>query len=352
MDINTWLTNIQPTIIDILTFIAGLAVLIFVHELGHFLAARIFNVDVEEFGIGFPPRAAKLGEWKGTVFSLNWIPLGGFVRPKGENDPDVPGGLAAANPWVRLAVLSAGALMNILVGVLLGIMFVYSMGEPIEDQVLIRDVAAGSPAQMAGLLPGDLVLQVNDHAITNVGDLQKTISGLLGQEVALRLQRGQEQVTIRVTPRPNPPEGQGALGVLLSNPTRPIAVGKAVTVGSELAFANIRGILQMPARLMRGEISQEEGRVVGYKGMFDIYQRVNTPLWFFMAISISLGIMNLLPIPALDGGRILLTLPEILFRRRVPANAENLIHTVGFVLLILLLIYVNLQDFLNPLELP
>ena len=104
--------------------------------------------------------------------------------------------------------------------------------------------------------------------------------------------------------------------------------------------------------MAQGEISPEEGRLVGYKGMYDIYREVQNPLWFFTIISVSLGIMNLLPIPALDGGRITLILPEILFRRRVPAKFENALHLIGFAVLILLLLYVNLQDFINPIVLP
>jgi regulator of sigma E protease len=122
---------------QLLPFIAGLAALIIVHELGHFLAARLFKVEVEEFGIGFPPRIVKLFEAGGTVFSLNWIPLGGFVRPKGENDPDVPGGLAAASPWVRLAVLFSGPAMNLLAGVILASLLFYNLGEPMVDKVTV-----------------------------------------------------------------------------------------------------------------------------------------------------------------------------------------------------------------------
>jgi len=108
----------------------------------------------------------------------------------------------------------------------------------------------------------------------------------------------------------------------------------------------------LPVRLMSGEAAPEEGRLVGYKGMYDIYRQVQNPLWFFTIISISLGVMNLLPLPALDGGRILMLLPEIILRKRVPAKFENALHFIGFTLLILLLIYINLQDFLNPLPMP
>ena len=120
-----------------------------VHELGHFFAARFFKVEVEEFGIGFPPRLATLFTSKGTRFTLNWIPLGGFVRPKGENDPSVPGGLAAANPWVRLGVLFAGPMMNILLGVILSVIVVYNLGEP--DKVKIAEISPNSPAALGWL---------------------------------------------------------------------------------------------------------------------------------------------------------------------------------------------------------
>src|SRR4030067_3636395 len=138
---------------QLFVFMVGLAALILIHEFGHFIAARLLKGEVEEFGIGFPPRLVKLFEHKGTIFSLNWIPLGGFVRPKGENDPSIPGGLAAANPWVRLGVLIAGPAMNLLVGVIIGIVLVYNFGERIPEKVLIASIAGGSPAEAAGVQP-------------------------------------------------------------------------------------------------------------------------------------------------------------------------------------------------------
>jgi regulator of sigma E protease len=355
---------------DLVTFIFGIAVLILVHELGHFLAARMLNVDVDEFGIGFPPRLLGTARdengkrvWFGlrppenlaprqTILSLNWIPLGGFVRPKGENDPSIQGGLAAASPWVRLGVLFAGPAMNLLVGVIIGIGLVYNFGERIPEKVLIASIAEGSPAESAGVQTGDLVLEVNGQAIDNISRLQGIISENLDTPVTVVLLRGDQTIIVKLTPRANPPAGQGPLGVGLDNPTRPIGIGTATLRGSAAAFENIRAIVALPIRLLNGEATPEESRLVGYKGMFDIYQRIQSPWWFFMMISMSLGFMNLLPIPALDGGRILLTLPEILIRRRVPTQFENALHLVGFALLILLLIYINVQDFLNPIQLP
>jgi regulator of sigma E protease len=134
--------------------------------------------------------------------------------------------------------------------------------------------------------------------------------------------------------------------------TQPTTWTKAIPGGFTLSKDYAVGVLSLPLRMVRGEVSPQEGRPVGYKGMFDIYQQIRNPLWFFMVISLSLGIFNLLPIPALDGGRILFTLPEIIVKRRVPPRYENAIHLVGFAMLIILLIYINLQDFINPLQLP
>ena len=174
---------------QLLQFILGLAALILLHEFGHFLVARLLKVEVEEFGIGFPPRIVKLFESNGTAFTLNWIPLGGFVRPKGENDPEVPGGLAAASPWVRLAVLFAGPMMNILVGIVLAALLFYSMGDPVQSKVLIEAVVPQSPAQQAGLQKGDMITQINGVAVTGYDSIAHVISANLDKKISLTYQR-------------------------------------------------------------------------------------------------------------------------------------------------------------------
>jgi regulator of sigma E protease len=337
---------------QLLQFILGLAALILLHEFGHFVVARLLKVEVEEFGIGFPPRIAKLFEAKGTAFTLNWIPLGGFVRPKGENDPEVPGGLAAASPWVRLAVLFAGPVMNILVGIVLAALLFYSMGDPIQSKVLIEAVVPQSPAQQAGLQKGDMITQINGVSVTGYDSIANIISANLDKKISLTYQRSGQTYTVSLVPRSSPPPNQGAIGIEMGHPTQPIGLPTAIVRGAQAAYDNVTGILLLPVRMINGSVTPQEGRLVGYKGMFDIYQQIQNPLIFFMAISISLGVLNLFPIPALDGGRILLTLPEILFRRRIPPQYENMIHLIGFTVLLILLIYINVQDFINPLTLP
>jgi len=336
---------------ELFTFILGIVVLIVMHELGHFVASRALNVEVEEFGLGFPPRVSRLFRAWGTDFTLNAIPLGGFVRPKGENDPTIPGGLAAAKPWVRITVYLAGPMTNLFIGVLIGAIFYYNMGKPVENVVLIDQVVAESPAYLAGLRAGDRIVEVNGIAIDSREKLVDITSKNLGKPLEIVTLRGDERVMISVVPRINPPDGQGAMGIVMTNPSEPISLGAAVGQGFKATFDYIRGVLTLPVRMIQGQAAPQEGRLVGYVGMFKMYQVFN-PLLFFMVISISLGVINLVPFPALDGGRILMTLPEILFHRRIPARFENALNLVGFAFLLVLLLYVNLQDFINPIQIP
>ncbi len=353
------MTNILPSILQ---FVGAIAALIIIHELGHFVAARLLGIEVEEFGIGFPPRMLTLFEIGGTKYSLNWLPLGGFVRPKGENDPTVPGGLAAASPWVRIAVLVAGPLMNLLAGAVLFALIFIRIGIPTFGPVEVLDVSPGSPAAEAGLLTGDLIVRVNETEIENAGTLQDTIYANLGQSITIHIQRGDQVQVVSLVPRAEPPPNEGAIGIVMNTtgPMRPVSLGESLFLGVGAVYEQSRALLTLPARLIEGSIAAEDARLVGYKGMFDIYQDLRetevsggTPagvggLFFAASISISLGLLNLLPIPALDGGRIVFTLPEILLRRRIPPAYESLINMVSLAMLLLLMIYINVQDFVNP----
>jgi regulator of sigma E protease len=242
--------------------------------------------------------------------------------------------------------------MNLLIGVILGVMLFYSLGDPILNKVTIQQVAVQSPAAEAGLQAGDLILAVNGEPIDSTQKLQKLIEANLGKPTTVVLQRGNQTITVILTPRVSPPTNQGAVGIVLGHPTQPIGIGAAISRGTGAAYDYGRSVLLLPINMLRGQVTPQEGRPVGFKGMFDIYQQIQSPIFFFMVISISLGIFNLFPIPALDGGRILLTLPEIIVRRRIPPHYENMIHLVGFTLLLILIIYINVQDFINPLQLP
>ena len=342
----------------------GLAALIIIHEFGHFAAARLFKIPVEEFGLGFPPRVATLFTAGGTKFTLNLLPIGGFVRPKGENDPNILDGLAAANPWKRLGVLIAGPFANLLVGVVLYAMIINRLGAPVPDQVQVIEVVPGSPAEQAGLLPGDLIMQVNETEIDGTESIHNAIYDNLGETTQITYLRDGQTETVVLVPRPDPPEGEGAIGIVMSNPTEPVSVIAALPAGVGAVYQHSETLLTFPVKIIQGEMEASEGRLLGFKGMFDVYQAVqeteveqNIPsgvnvLGFFATLTISFGILNLLPIPALDGGRIVFTLPEIILGRRVPPKYENAIHLVSLALLLMLLLFVNLQDFLNPISLP
>ncbi|HEY3345559.1 MAG TPA: M50 family metallopeptidase [Anaerolineaceae bacterium] len=352
----------------LLQFIVVLGLLLFFHEFGHFIVARLLKIEVEEFGFGFPPRLVRLFKLGNTEFTLNWIPFGAFVRPKGENDPEIPGGLGAANPFTRLAVLLGGPAMNILVGLILFSVMLMRLGSPVTNQVQVIDVSPASPAQQAGLQPGDLLLAIDGQKVNSTDALRSAIQSHLGKQVTLDLSRSGKQLQVILTPRANPPQGQGAVGIVMGNPTRPVTLGEALPAAVAMAADQAYQMVTLPVKLIQGQANPQEGRVVGPIGMFDIYSQAvkldsvapanpaqptgMNVLLFVGTISVALGLTNLLPIPALDGGRIIFILPELILRRRVPARYENLVHLIGFAALLLLMSYITIQDFTHPITLP
>jgi regulator of sigma E protease len=360
-----------------LLFVVVFGGMVFVHEFGHFLAARFFKIEVEEFGFGFPPKALTLFKWQGTEFTLNWLPIGGFVRPKGENDPDVPGGLAAASPWKRLGVLVAGPMMNLLTAILVFSAIVSQVGISIPGKVLIEDVTANSPAEQAGLKNQDVILAINGTAVTQIDATRTLIRASLDKPLELSLERNGQNLTISATPLSSRTAEQGALGISLSYPHRPANLGDALSGGVAITGAQAVSILYIPVGLIQGAINPSEARLVGLKGIYDFLGSAvqrdtqtrqeasqapvsgqpatpTTPTFYVLSLigmlSVSLGVFNLLPIPALDGGRILFTLPEILFRRRIPPKFENMVNGVAMLVLIGLMLVVNVMDFINPVN--
>lgn len=345
--------------------VAGLFILILVHELGHFLAAKMVGIEIEEFGIGFPPRIMELFEYKGTKFTLNWIPLGGFVRPKGENNPDIEGGLAAANPFARLFVLISGPAMNLAAGVIIFAVIISRIGAPILDQVKILTVSPDSPAESAGLLPEDVVVSINNVGIKSMELLVDQVQSNLDKEIDIIILRDDLELNFAATPSSLRDPKDGALGIEMSYPTVPIPTSEALIAGAGAVYENIKFIMSIPSRMINGTAQAEEVRLVGLKGMFDMIEVQNerdavapdnisgiNTLSLFGAITVSLGLFNLFPIPPLDGGHILFLIPEIFFRKRVPQNFAKTVQLAGFAFFILVMIYVNVQDFINPAELP
>jgi len=307
----------------------------------------------------------------GTRFTFNWLPFGGFVRPKGENDPNVPGGLAAANPWKRLAVLFAGPLMNLLTAVLIYSFIFSRVGVPDTNRVLVSSVTTDGPAAQAGFQPEDIFISGNGQPIRNYDELRLIVDANENKPVVFLVDRKGEQVELTAVPQMNTEAGRIMIGVGLGIPFKPAGSPvEYLSLGSQYAYQNIRALLSLPAQLIRGSLPAEQGRVVGLKGIYDILgQSVSRGVeasqaapasqpfdWYIPALeivgvlSISLGVFNLFPFPALDGGRIIFILPELIFRRRVSPQVENLVHGMGMAFLLLLMIYINVMDFVNPIS--
>ena len=346
-------------------FIIVLTPVVLIHEFGHFTAAKLSNIIVEEFGFGLPPRALKLAERNGTIYSLNWIPLGGFVRPSGEDDPSVPGGFASASKRARLFVLSAGAGANFLAAIAI-FWFALVLGPP---AVAIADVHPESPAMLAGLKVDDVILEVNGIRADSGGVLRDVVDQNAGTPIDLLVLRNGEQIIITLVPRQSGEfdvTTDGPIGVSLKAATNGERISRPPleAIGDSFGFVwdNIRLYANLPGMLIRGEISAQEARPVSVVGISQIAGRAAEssamsrnlyPILTMAAfINIALGLTNLLPIPALDGGRILFVLIEAVRGRRVEPERESMVHVIGMLVLLGLMALMIFQDIVNPIVLP
>ena len=349
--------------INAIEILAALALFILLHETGHFLACRLFGIEVEEFGIGLPPRAMTLFVRRGTLYTLNWLPLGGFVRPRGEGDPSVPGSIESASPWARMGMYLAGPLMNIIIGLLLFFLMFTLYGVPKSgDGVQVSQVLPGSPAEQAGLQPCDVLTAVDGKPLTSLDEMVSYTHTHQGVPIEVTYLRGGAVQTVTITPRAAYPPDEGPLGITISHVMtfEKSSLGKAALLSVSFTGQTSMMVLSIPVHLLSGAVSYDEGRPVGFKGMIDAYSGIKsgnlmscTPvgmniLYFLSSITLSLAMFNLLPFPALDGGRVMFLLPEILFKRRIPPAYENAVNMLGFLILLIFLLIINIQDFIHP----
>jgi regulator of sigma E protease len=339
----------------ILVAIFIISFLVLTHELGHFITAKRAGVRIQEFGLGYPPRLFSIRRGE-TDYSINLLPLGGFVKMLGEEDPSHPDSLAAKSPGARLVVMASGSVVHLLVALI-----IFSAGfmiprEIFTGEVQVQEVAVNSPAEAAGIMSGDVIVEINGKPIDTLGAVHRQISANLGQETSFLLRRNEgDTQLVRVVPRTNPPEGEGAVGVSLSylNPeTSTVAypVWEAVPLAIDESFYILD--LTKDALLgiiFRGDISQVAGPV-GIVQMTGEFARSGfVPLMEWVGIlALSLGIFNILPIPMLDGGRIVFVLIEIVRGgRRVSPEREAMIHLIGLVLLLSFIVVVSYNDIMR-----
>lgn len=348
-------------------FFLIIGLLVFVHELGHFIMAKRAKMTVEEFGFGFPPRIWGIKR-KGTVYSINWIPLGGFVKILGENGESAElGSFASKNALSRFSVLIAGVTMNALLAwLLLSVVLVVGLptevGEGIElpasarvnqANVTIVYVESDSPASSAGFRPGDEVIAIDGNKIVAVKQLTDYTSLHAGSQLSYEIRRGGEVVTLRAIPRASPPPGSGALGV---QPTLVARVSypwhEALYRGMEVTLSLALQIVFAFSRLI-GSLFTDRSLVGALTGPVGIAVLTRDALrlgfanliYFTAVLSINLAIINALPFPALDGGRILFLLIEKLRRKKLNLAFENYANTLGFFILVSLLVWVSVRDF-------
>ncbi|KKW07583.1 MAG: Membrane-associated zinc metalloprotease [Candidatus Moranbacteria bacterium GW2011_GWE1_49_15] len=363
----------------IIIFILILGLLVLVHELGHFLVAKRNGITSHEFGFGFPPRVFGVyrnekGKWKfvrgsrdvktkNTIYSLNWFPIGGFVKIKGEdgsgqNEPD---SFANKSAWARIKVLLAGVIMNfVLAWVLFSIGFMIGTYQEVSEtdapgsKILVNMVAEGSPAQSMGLRLGDeLVFGMDGEKVEfkTVKDVQDFIGLHKGEEIALGVQREEETVELKGVPRSESVENQGALG---------IGLAQVEIVRYSFFQALYYGLVEMKNVFILMGITIKElfvGQTAGVDvtGIIGIavYTGQVIPLGivqilrFAAILSINLGIINALPFPALDGGRVLFILIEKIKGSPVSEKIEHAFHMIGFMLLIFLMVVVTFKDIIR-----
>lgn len=370
-------------LLTIITFIIVLSILVFAHELGHFMMARRFGVKAEEFGFGFPPRAFGIyknteGRWKyvfggkevtdcpGTVYSINWLPLGGFVKIKGENgDKENELDSFACRPvWQRAIMLSAGVVMNVILAMVL-IIFGFMVGLPQaldqgvdprafvrEQKIQIVEVIKSSPAESAGLQIGDTILSIDNQQFASFSELQKYVGSKTGQQLDYKIKRGRDALNEKITPMVIKETGQGGIGVAISETgvvSYPwyLAIWQGLITTVSLVWAIISAFYALIKGLIFGQgVSADLAGPVGIAAITGQVARMGFIylMQFTALLSINLAVINFFPFPALDGGRILFLIIEKIKGAPVKKEIEGAIHNVGFALLMVLVLLVTLKD--------
>ncbi|MDO8570786.1 MAG: RIP metalloprotease RseP [Candidatus Daviesbacteria bacterium] len=378
-------------ILTIIIFIITLLFLVVSHEFGHFIVAKKFGIKVLEFGFGLPPKIFGK-KWGETLVTLNWLPIGGFVKLLGEDETDKqslrPNGLKkvlndprsfATKPvGQRIAVVVAGVIVNFILAVLIFWIVLASSGfsqqipllspykffgveQKNEIVVIIGNVSPNSPAEMAGIKNGDRILTINNISLNEASQLIEMTKKLAGEKISLTLSNEQnQQRKVEITPRANPPKGEGPLGVSLgayeianlSYVTFPQKLFSGITHTYNLASYSFVVLGKFIGTAISTQslapVSNTVAGPVGITNMANAILSVESPLVpylnFVALLSLNLAVINILPFPALDGGRLFFLITEAVTRKKVKPEIERWIHTIGMIILLALIVLVTFSD--------
>jgi regulator of sigma E protease len=359
-------------LLTVIVFLLILSVLVLIHEAGHFFVAKFFGIKVEEFGFGLPPRifGKKIGE---TIYSLNWLPIGGFVKLYGEDEAGAgrvqnskvkiqnvkkedEGRAFFAKPvWQRALVVFAGVFMNfVLAVVIISILFSVVGIQTPGNKVTVDAVVKGAPAEKAGLKVGDTILSIDKNQITSAEQLVVYAKEHLGEKLTIQLQtKNLKLQTVEVTPRKAYPSNEGAMGIAISQNVvlKKYPWYQAPFVGTLEALKQswlvLTGLVMLVVQLVtKGMVPQGVAGPIGIAELTGIVLKISPAavLSLVSLLSLNLAIINLLPIPALDGGRLFFILIEGIFRKKVNQAFEERAHMIGMIVLLGLIALITLHD--------
>jgi regulator of sigma E protease len=352
-------------------------VLVVVHELGHFSVAKFFGIRVDEFGLGYPPKAKKLFSWKGTEFTLNWLPFGGFVKIFGENPDEDQDELKEAsiaqdsfqskNRGIQASVLVAGVVFNfIFAWLLISLGFMTGLPAPAgssfvteNPHTVITTVIPGSPAHEAGLRSGDEIVSLErDTSLDNI--TPESASSFISESnlpITFNITRGSKELSVSVTPKEGIIADKPAIGISMDTigtvtlpPHKALWYGLKSSIELTILTAKALGAFISKAVIGKADLTQVTGPV-GLVSMVGNIRELGFAyiISFTALISINLSIVNLLPFPALDGGRLVFVGLEAIRRKPISPRVFNTVNTIGFALLIFLMILVTFRDVQNIL---
>ncbi|MDO8657475.1 MAG: M50 family metallopeptidase [Candidatus Levybacteria bacterium] len=390
-------------IITLLIFLLILSVLVLIHEFGHFIVAKKLGIKVEEFGFGFPPRAFSFRKGE-TLYSINWLPIGGFVKLYGEDEagsgkvqlkvhPDLIGtklkvkdegrAFFSRPVWQRVLVVIAGVVMNFFLAALIYYAFLaisnfktelpllgehkfFFVNQINKSQVAIGEVSKNSPAEKSGIKAPSAVISVNNRTVDSAENFISIVNKNKGKEITIVLEnlRTLKNYNVKVVPRVSPPKGEGALGIALSGAefaelryeTKMQKLFSGFVHPSNLIVYNIDVLGKLIGASVKERNIEPVGKnVTGPLGIFvlvgkvleipDLKERILTVLNLTGLISVTLAFFNILPIPALDGGRLFFILTEGIIGKKISSRYESFIHTIFLALLLGLIFVITIKDF-------